>query len=78
MVFRSCSDGADLCAVELGGRVDIDAMGRHMDVTVDIVLGNSLNDTFRAFDVYILKREVPCCLSVFACVEASSWAYLVG
>jgi hypothetical protein len=43
---------------ELGGRVDIGVVGGDMDVPVDVIFGNSLDDSLGSFDVDILEGEV--------------------
>lgn len=50
---------ANLSGVEFGLGGGVGAVGRDMDVSVNIVFGSSLDNSLRAFDMYIFQREVP-------------------
>jgi hypothetical protein len=47
-----------LCSVELGDGLRVGAVGGNVDISVDIVLANSLDNSLSSLNVHILQREV--------------------
>ena len=51
----------DLSGEEFGRRVSAGVVGRDVNVSVNIILGGSLNDTLYAVDVHVGIGKVPAC-----------------
>ena len=49
-----------LCPEVLRRGVEVGIVGRDVNESIDIVLGNGIGDTLRAFDMDVLKVKVPC------------------
>lgn len=49
---------SSLCRKELRGRVGVGVVRRDVDITINVILGNSLGDALGSFDVHVLQRKV--------------------